>query len=70
MDYKDELLFTGERIKDLRKAKGWTIQELAYRSELERSSLSEIEAGKTNMTFRILCKVAKGLGVRISALVR
>lgn len=70
MDYKEELLITGQKIKTLRKVHGWTIQELAYRSEMERSSVSEIEAGKVNITFRILCKIAGGLEVNLSDLVR
>lgn len=70
MDYKKELVRIGQRIEELRKAHGWSIQELAYRCEMERSSVSEIEDGKVNMTFRTLCRVATGLDVSLGDLVR
>lgn len=70
MDYKEELVRIGQRIEVLRKTHGWTIQELAYRCEMERSSVSEIEDGKVNMTFRTLCRIATGLDVNLVDLVR
>lgn len=65
MDYKEELVCIGRRIEELRKSYGWTIQDLAYRCEMEHSDVSEIEDGKVNMTFRTLCRIAHGLGIQL-----
>lgn len=70
MDYKEELVRIGQRIEELRRSRSWTIQELAYRCEMERSSMSEIEDGKINIAFRTLCRVADGLEVMIADLVK
>ena len=51
MVYEDELLRVVKYLKRVRLEKGLTVQELAYRCDMERSNLSRIEAGKTNITF-------------------
>lgn len=65
MDYKEELVCIGRRIEELRKSYGWTIQDLAYRCEMEHSDVSEIEDGKIDITFRTLCRIAHGLGIQL-----
>lgn len=58
----------GKRIKQLRKAKGWSQQELADKSNMQYSYLGLIERGERNPTLEIIDKIAKGLGVEISQL--
>lgn len=70
MKYDEEYAYTLGRIKELREAKGWTVQELAFRAEMERSNLKRIESGRTNMTYRTLFRLAEALQVKISDLVR
>lgn len=41
----------GTRVKTLRKARGWTQQQLAKKARIVQSSLSEIERGETKKGF-------------------
>ena len=50
--YEEEIAYISSRIRELRKEKHLTVQELAYRCDMERSNLSRIEAGRTNLTIR------------------
>lgn len=58
----------GKRIKELRAAKNISQQELAAACNLEKSHLSRIEAGKQNLTLKMLLRIAKGLQVDIAEL--
>lgn len=40
----------GKRIVDLRKARGWSQEELAYRAGYTRSYMSRIETGSARLT--------------------
>lgn len=70
MNYEEEYDYTVKRIKELREARGWTVQELAFRAEMERSNLKRIESGRTNITYRTLYRIAEALQVKLSDLVR
>jgi transcriptional regulator with XRE-family HTH domain len=58
------------RIRELREKRGLTQQEAAEKSGLKtKQAWNNIEKGRqTNMTVETLEKVAKGLGVKVSAL--
>jgi transcriptional regulator with XRE-family HTH domain len=58
----------GERLRALRKAKGWTLQQLAGRSGVSLSTLSKIENAQVAPTFDTLVKAARGLGLGFEAL--
>jgi len=60
----------GNRIASLRKKKGFTQEDLAGLCEMDRSYLSEVENGHKNPSILTLEKIAKGLSVDISALVK
>lgn len=48
----------GERIKYLRESKGYSLNDLASLCDLEKTTISRIENGRTNITFKtavILC---------------
>ena len=64
MLYEDELQKIVNRLKQIRKAKGLTIQELAYRCDIERSNISRIEGGKNYITLKTLCKICNALDVK------
>jgi len=53
----------GKRIRELRKAKGWTQQELAERADLDYKYLGAVERGERNLTIDNVQKVADGLGL-------
>lgn len=53
----------GQRIRQLRKSKGWTQQQLAERSQMDYKYLGGIERGERNVTIDNLEKIASGFGV-------
>lgn len=57
-----------DNVRLLRKARGYSLDDLAARSGVSRASLSQIETAKTNPTISILWKIAAGLGVPFAAL--
>lgn len=70
MEYKTEIMAIAERIKRLRKERGLTVQEVAYRCDMERSNLSRIEAGKTNLTIKTICTICNALDVKLKDVVK
>jgi len=53
----------GRAIRQIRKAKGLTQEEVAGAGELHPTEISHLEAGRRNPKFNTLKAVAKGLGV-------
>ena len=70
MDYQEEIRYISTRIKELRKERMLTVQELAYRCDMERSNLSRIEAGRTNLTVRTMCVICNALNVNLRDVIR
>ena len=70
MNYQDEILYISTRIKELRKERKLTVQELAYRCDMERSNLSRIEAGRTNLTVKTICSICNALSVNMRDVIR
>ena len=68
---EDRQLFfgIGERIRQLRTERGISQQDLAALCDFEKSNMSRIEAGKTNLTLKNMYKISRALGVRLSELV-
>ncbi|MCX6972749.1 MAG: helix-turn-helix transcriptional regulator [Verrucomicrobia bacterium] len=58
----------GERIRDARKEKGWTQEDLAYEAEIDRSYIGGVERGERNVTFLMLCRISRALGRDIASL--
>ncbi|MFI3281752.1 MAG: helix-turn-helix transcriptional regulator [Rikenellaceae bacterium] len=59
----------GLNIRVLRLSRNLTVQEVAYRCNIERSNLSRIEAGKTNLTIKTICQICDALDVSFEYLV-
>jgi len=55
-------------LRDLRRKRDLSLDELAQRTGVSRAGLSQIETGKTNPTLGVLWKVASGLGVPFAEL--
>ena len=70
MDYQDEIRYISARIKELRKERMLTVQELAYRCDIERSNLSRIEAGRTNLTIKTMCIICNALNITLRDVIR
>ena len=60
----------GKRIREKRKALGWTQEELAAEAEIDRSYISGVERGERNVTFTMLCQICAALGCHVAALTR
>ena len=70
LDYQEEVAYISNRIRQLRKEKHLTVQELAYRCDMERSNMSRIEAGRTNLTVKTMCIICNALCVKLRDLIR
>ncbi len=55
----------GNRIKELRTAKGWTQATLAENSGIEPSNISHIERAATKLSLPTLVSIANALGVTL-----
>jgi XRE family transcriptional regulator, regulator of sulfur utilization len=62
------LLKLGKRVRALRLDRGWTQEELAYRSGLNRSYMSDIERGRSDVSLSTLQKIARPLGISLAEL--
>ena len=62
------LIQLGSRIRDIRMQKNMTQKKLAIECEFENASMSRIETGQTNLTFRTLYKICEALDINISDL--
>ena len=65
---KNELLALGRNIRKARKLMNISQEELAFRCELHRTYLSDIERGVRNLSFSSLVSLARGLGSSVSEL--
>ncbi len=57
-----------ERVRKLRKERGWTLEQAAQAAGLARSTLSKIENGQMSPTYDGLKKLAEGLGISVPQL--
>ncbi|SPH17810.1 HTH-type transcriptional regulator SutR [Defluviimonas aquaemixtae] len=66
--HEAEPLNLGERVRELRKARGWTLEQAAGQAGLARSTLSKIENGQMSPTYEALKKLAEGLAITVPQL--
>ena len=62
----DDLMVLGGRLREIRKEKGMTLQQLAERTGLTAGLLSKIENLRTSPSLSVLSDLAKALGTDIS----
>jgi transcriptional regulator with XRE-family HTH domain len=60
----------GKRLRQLRKERGWSQEELAHRVGIDISFLSEVENGKKEPCLRKMKELSQGLGVTLSRLMQ
>jgi transcriptional regulator with XRE-family HTH domain len=58
----------GGRVRELRRGRGLTLEELAERSGVSRAMISKVERGEKNPTLVVAAKVAEGLETTLSEL--
>jgi transcriptional regulator with XRE-family HTH domain len=63
-----EPLDLGARVRELRKARNWTLEQAASQAGLARSTLSKIENGQMSPTYDALKKPAIGLEISVPQL--
>jgi transcriptional regulator with XRE-family HTH domain len=68
LDEQARPLDLGQRVRDLRKARNWTLEQAATQAGLARSPLSKIENGQMSPTYDALKKLAVGLQISIPQL--
>ena len=51
----------GQKVKQLREEKGFSIEHLANISNVDRNYISDIEKGKRNVSIEVIEKITKGL---------
>jgi transcriptional regulator with XRE-family HTH domain len=60
----------GSRVKALREASGLSLRDLAARSGVSAPMLSQVERGETSPTLTVASRIASGLELRLSQLLR
>lgn len=55
----------GQRIKELRLKQNISQEELAFRCQLSKNYVSDVERGTRNVTLKVIEKFAKGFNVPI-----
>ncbi|AML53716.1 helix-turn-helix domain-containing protein [Falsihalocynthiibacter arcticus] len=63
-----EPLNLGNRVRELRKSRNWTLEQAAKQAGLARSTLSKIENGQMSPTYEALKKLAEGLEISVPQL--
>ena len=58
----------GERVRELRRGRNLTLDELAGLSGVSRAMISKLERGEKNPTLVVAAKLAEGLGISLSTL--
>jgi transcriptional regulator with XRE-family HTH domain len=59
----------GKVLRDLRTAKGWTQEELAFETGLERTYVSLLERGRGQPTLAAILQISDGIGITASDLI-
>lgn len=60
----------GERVQQLRKARGWNQDEFAIQALLHRAHPNKIENGKTDLRMSTVQNIADAFGLTLSELLR
>ncbi len=58
----------GERIKELRNAKGISQEKFALSIDMDRTYYASVESGKRNISLNNIDKIARGLGISLEEL--
>jgi len=70
MANSDILLKFGERVRELRKAQGYSQEDFAYACDLDRSYMGGIERGRRNVALRNIERIAETLGISLAELMK
>jgi transcriptional regulator with XRE-family HTH domain len=65
---KKSLRKLGNRIRTLRKARGWSQEEFAFQANIARSYIGGVERGERNLSFINIARIAGALDISIAVL--
>ena len=65
---EDPRVLFGKEVRKLRKARGWSQEELADRCELDRTYIGGIERGERNVALLNIYRIARAVEVHPSKL--
>lgn len=68
--HHDHAVPIGRRVRALREAQGLSLRDLAARCGVSAPMLSQVERGDTSPTLAVAGKIASGLGLTLSGLLR
>jgi transcriptional regulator with XRE-family HTH domain len=68
MDKREILINFGQRVREIRKEKNLSQEELSFRADLHRTYIGMIERAEKNITLINIEKIAKALNVNIKEL--
>lgn len=60
----------GLRVREIRHRQQLSQEELAFRCNLSKNYISDVERGTRNISLKVIEKFAKGLGVSLTELFR
>ena len=64
------LQILGQRIREMRKERDLTQEDLAHESDIDRSYIGGVERGERNLSFDKLCQIACALRCDVAALTK
>ena len=70
LEKKSILIKFGDNVRDLRKLKGLSQEELSFKADLHRTYIGMIERAEKNITLSNIEKIAKALEVEIIELLK
>lgn len=65
-----ECIHFGNRLRELRKQRGYSQEGFADHAQVHRTYLGGLERGERNPTLTVMVKIARALGVPLSKLVQ
>jgi len=70
MNEPDVKTLFGNRVRRLRKSRGWSQEEFAHLVGLDRSYMGGVERGERNVSLENICRIATALGLSPAELFR
>jgi len=68
-EQKKLLIKLGNRLKAIRQAKGYTLEQVGFKVGKDRQSIHKLEKGDFNPTYIYLLDVCKGLDIKLKDVV-
>jgi transcriptional regulator with XRE-family HTH domain len=67
---RDVCILLGQRIRELRKARGWRQLDLAEQAGINENYVSDLELGRKEACLKTLSTLARAFGIKLDELFR